>query len=149
MSTKEDALALLDEIRGKADELEALFRTEGAKSGGRGSDGGTKGASGKGAGRAGTAKPSAATGKGARGGTGSKRPSKADVDFDDLKEKFQELMTEKSEKPVRALLKKLGVAKLSELDEDQYADAMAQAQALLDEGDEGDENEGDGNDLFD
>lgn len=156
MSTKEDVLAALDAIREQCDAVEALVRGQESKSGAGGAKRGADRAvrAGRDAEAAGddllNTGSKAKGGAKARGGTGSKKPTKADVSYDDLRDKFQELLkADDGEKKAKALLKELGVEKLSKLDEDQYADAMAQAQAALDDAGGDDSGDGEGDDLFD
>jgi len=75
-------------------------------------------------------------GKGTANGDAGKRKgkkAKTTITFDELKTAFTKFIKDHGTKEAKTLLGTLGVDKLGELDEDQYADAMSGIEAAFDE----------------
>lgn len=108
-----------------ARELEAAYANADAKSGSAAVDAVAAG----GAGSKGAKGPAAAAvaGKPAKGGK-AKPPA---ITFDDVKSKLTDLMNVKGKDVVKAIMSEFGIAKLGELEEDNYADVHAKAVAAL------------------
>lgn len=125
----------LEEAAAAFRELEGEMSNTGAKSSGS-SNNGVAGKASKPADKANT---SGVAGKSGKGG------KKATVTIEQLKEKMTELInTEgKGKDSVMAILSEFGVAKLVELKEDDYADALAK---VIEEINREDSDEGDGTD---
>ena len=140
-----DALAALEQIidgfTSFRDAFEAALGGSGSGSGDDGAESEVPAKRGRGAGKAADVAPAAgkAAGKGAAKGsasTGKGKKAAPTVTFEELKHAFTQFVKDNGVSEAKTLLGTLGVEKLSELDEDQYADALAGIQSVNQDGGE-------------